>query len=44
LCSGIISDAEDFEPTVDSAPVVSDRWEGEDEDDEIKVKVVIAKY
>ena len=30
-------DADDFEPGEAGAPKVSDKWEGEDEDDDIKV-------
>ena len=30
-------DADDFEPGEVGAPKVSDKWEGEDEDDDIKV-------
>ena len=34
-----LSDADDFEPAGGTVPAVSDKWEGEDEDDDIKVKM-----
>ena len=36
---GIFADADDFEPEIPSRQAANDKWEGEDEDDNVKVEI-----